>query len=61
MTDPAKRVPITKSMRINYYDTAGQEKYNALTASHYRKALGALVVFSVTDRESFLAADKWLN
>ena len=47
-------------MRIDFYDTAGQEKYDAITTSHYRNAFGALVVYSVTDRESFEAAGNWI-
>ena len=32
------------------WDTAGQEKYRAITVAHYRKALGALVVYDITKR-----------
>ena len=58
--DGATREPVTKSMRIDFYDTAGQEKYDAIATSHYRNAFGALVVYSVTDRESFEAAGNWI-
>ena len=60
-TDSVSRHPVTKSMRVNFYDTAGQEKYNSLTVSHYRKALGAIVVYSITDRASFVAAENWIE
>ena len=46
---------------MNFVDTAGQEKFDAITTAHYRKAIGALVVYSVTDRASFDAVDKWVN
>ena len=42
--------PVTKSLKVAIYDTAGQEKYVAITTGYYRKAMGALVVYSVTDR-----------
>jgi len=61
MTDKASHQSVTKSLRINFYDTAGQEKYDSIAASHYRKALGAIVVYSVTDRASFDAAESWID
>ena len=61
MFDQKSRQPVNKSMRISFYDTAGQEKYDAITVAHYRKAMGALVVYSVSDRESFIAVDKWIT
>lgn len=61
MVDKATRTPVHKSMRVSYFDTAGQEKYDAITTAHYRKAMGAVVVYSVTDRDSFLAVDKWVT
>lgn len=60
-TDSITREPVTKSIKINFYDTAGQEKYNSLTSSHYRNAHGAVVVYSVTDRASFKAAETWIK
>ena len=44
---------VAKSIRISFYDTAGQEKYDAITVAHYRKSMGAIVAYSVTDRETF--------
>ena len=34
-------------------DTAGQEKYNAIAPVYYREALGAIIVYEITSRESF--------
>ena len=50
---------VAKSIRISFYDTAGQEKYDAITVAHYRKSMGAIVAYSVTDRESFSNVQKW--
>jgi Ras-related protein Rab-23 len=41
------------------YDTAGQEEYWSITRSYYRGASGCVIVFSTTDRDSFLAVRKW--
>ena len=50
---------VAKSIRISFYDTAGQEKYDAITFAHYRRSMGAIVAFSVTDRVSFESVKKW--
>jgi len=34
-------------------DTAGQERYRSLTTAHYRKALGALIIYDITRKETF--------
>lgn len=41
------------------WDTAGQEEFDALTASYYRGAGAAALVFSTVDRASFDAVEKW--
>ena len=42
-----------KTLEAQVWDTAGQERYRAITAAYYRGALGALLVYDVTRRESF--------
>ena len=42
-----------QEMMLALWDTAGQEKYNSLTPMYYREAHGALLVFDITDRDSF--------
>lgn len=41
------------------WDTAGQEKFNALTNIYYRDAKGAILVYDVTMKESFSKVEKW--
>lgn len=50
---------IGKEVEFNIWDTAGQEYYDAITRRYYKGAQIALLVFSVTDRESFLSMKKW--
>ena len=50
-----------ETIRISFFDTAGEEKYHAVTACHYRKALGAIIVYDVTTRSSFDNVEKWLK
>lgn len=42
-------------------DTAGQEKFRTLTPSYYRDAQGAVLVYDVCDRASFVKLESWLN
>jgi Ras-related protein Rab-21 len=41
------------------WDTAGQEKFNALTNIYYRDAKGAILVYDVTLKETFTKVEKW--
>ena len=44
---------------LTIWDTAGQEKYHALNANYYRNSKGAMIVYDVTDRDSFDKVVKW--
>jgi len=35
-------------IRLQLWDTAGQEKYQAVTKSYYRNSLGVIIVFDIT-------------
>ena len=47
--------------RAAQWDTAGQERFRTITSSYYRGAHGIIVVFDVTDQESFNNVKQWLN
>ena len=49
------------NIRAHIWDTAGQEKFRAITKSYYRGAKGALVVFDLTRRDSFTNTEKWIS
>ena len=42
-------------IRLAFFDTAGEEKFHSVTAAHYRKTKGAIVVYDVTNVDSFLS------
>ena len=46
---------------VQIWDTAGQEKYASLTSSYYKSAKGALVVYDITDKESFNKIEKLVD
>jgi len=49
-----------KVVKLQCWDTAGQESFRAITRSYYRGAAGCLLVYDVTSRKSFLNARSWL-
>jgi len=50
-----------KVIKAQIWDTAGQERFKALTRGYYRGALGALLVYSITNRVSFHNSETWLD
>lgn len=42
------------------WDTAGQEKFKTITAAYYKGAHGIIVMYDITDRESFSDLQNWL-
>ena len=48
-------------IKMQIWDTTGQEKYKSITSHHYRKAVGALLVYDVTRYSSFENCVKWLQ
>jgi small GTP-binding protein len=55
-----KHTPLHRNTRLQW-DTAGQERFRTITSSYYRGAHGIIVVFDVTDQESFNNVKQWLN
>jgi len=43
------------------WDTAGQEKFHALGPIYYRDANGALLVYDITDNDSFVRVQNWIK
>lgn len=50
-----------RHMKLSLWDTAGQETYKSITRSYFRGASGALLVFDITRRQTFLSATAWLQ
>ncbi|CCW70686.1 unnamed protein product [Phytomonas sp. Hart1] len=50
-----------QSVKLQIWDTAGQESFRSITRSYYRGASGALLVYDVTERSSFAHLQSWLE
>ncbi|MCD7471914.1 Ras- protein Rab11D [Datura stramonium] len=50
-----------KSVKAQIWDTAGQERYRAVTSAYYRGAVGALLVYDITKRQTFDHIPRWLE
>jgi len=50
-----------KKIKLQLWDTAGQERFRSVTRSYYRGAAGALLVYDITSRESFVNLSRWLT
>jgi len=49
------------NVKFEIWDTAGQERYHALAPMYYRGAKAALIVYDVTDPETFNKAKNWIK
>ena len=45
---------------LNLWDTAGQEKFKSLIPSYIKDSHAIVVVYDITNRESFLSVERWI-
>mmetsp|Transcript_112010 Transcript_112010/g.327564 ORF Transcript_112010/g.327564 Transcript_112010/m.327564 type:complete len:211 (-) Transcript_112010:499-1131(-) len=50
-----------KNVRMTIWDTAGQERFNSLHQSYYHGAHGVVLVYDITDRQSFEHVRGWMK
>lgn len=48
-----------QAIKLQLWDTAGQDRFRAIVKAYYRNAVGGLLVFDITNRESFASLDDW--
>lgn len=49
------------TIKLQIWDTAGQERFKTITASYYKGAHGIILVYDITDRQSFNDIENWLG
>ena len=50
-----------KKVRLQVWDTAGQERFRNVTKSYFQSSHGLLVVYDITDKESFEKINFWIE
>ena len=56
----AKMIKVNgNQIKMQLWDTAGQDRFRAIVKAYYRNAVGGLLVFDITNRESFQSLDEW--
>jgi len=57
-----KNIPVDKKeVKVQIWDTAGQEKYRSIVTSYFQKAHGIVLTYAVNDRESFNSLGEWME
>ena len=58
----AKNIEIDQQIfRIQIWDTAGQENFRSITRAYYKNSVCAMVVYDITNRESFEHVQNWIE
>lgn len=47
--------------KLQIWDTAGQERFKTITTTYYKNAMGIMLVYDVTDTESFENVTNWVT
>jgi Ras-related protein Rab-18 len=50
-----------KKIKVILWDTAGQEKFNNIIKMYFRKVCGVIVMFDLSNHDSFTNLEKWLK
>lgn len=50
-----------EKVKVQIWDTAGQEQYHSITTSYFKNTAAALLVYDVSSRSSFEDIQVWLN
>ena len=49
------------NVKAQIWDTAGQEKYKAITGAYYKGCKGAFVVYDITRKDTFISVERWVH
>lgn len=48
-----------ETVKLHIWDTAGQEKFRSVSKAYFRNALGALLVFDISQKDTFTKIETW--
>ena len=51
----------SEEIRVKLTDTAGQERFGSLSSNYLKKANGIILIYDITNRESFEALNNWAD
>ena len=58
----AKNIQVNdRTVRVQIWDTAGQEAFRSITRSYYKSSTCAFIVYDITNKKSFTNVVSWLN
>ena len=58
----AKNISINdRNVRIQIWDTAGQEAFRSITRSYYKSSTCAFIVYDISDKKTFYDVHTWLQ
>jgi len=49
------------TIKAQIWDTAGEEKYKAITGAYYKGSKGGFIVYDITRKETFESTERWIN
>ena len=52
---------VNKNVEISLVDTAGQERFRAITKSYFKESDGILLLYDITNKDSFKNVETWIN
>ena len=50
-----------KNFNISFYDTAGQEKFRAITKNYYKGSDGIILMYDITNKDTFETVGSWIE
>ena len=50
-----------KTVKLQIWDTIGQDRYRAVTKNYYKGAHGIILIYDITDRETFENVRNWIK
>lgn len=50
-----------KCVKLQIWDTAGQDRFRTITSAYYRGANGVIVVYDITSKRSFENVNRWIK